>query len=267
MSIGFRVLVSRHPAIQTTGLLTLAPAGLSPAEHASLRWTHNRTCGSPASGSRTRPHAFVHDTSCRHGVVLVEAAGGGPSMRSAAELIGRRVKLFGLGRIWITRWPRESRRRGRPRRGRFRHAPGGRRSRDGEGRSARLARYGQPPSGGDQLFQPGALIALEQFDHACDLGLGGAPPMLAPPLRSGPPPYLLRSSLSTSSRSCSAKRPSGKLSFLSWNEHPEPKGSRRATPLLPFQHSSGQPRNGCGSPGWRGPCVRSRSAACRDGAC
>ena len=61
---------------------------------------------------------------------------------SAAELIGRRVKLFGLGRIWITRWPRELRRRGRPRRGRFRHAPGGRRSRDGEGRSARLARYG-----------------------------------------------------------------------------------------------------------------------------
>src|SRR5271169_3352126 len=49
LSIGFRVLVSRHPAIQTTGLLTLAPAGLSPAEHASLRWTHNRTCGSPAS--------------------------------------------------------------------------------------------------------------------------------------------------------------------------------------------------------------------------
>ena len=61
---------------------------------------------------------------------------------SAAELIGRRVKLFGLGRIGITRWPRESRRRGRPRRGRFRHAPGGRRSRDGEGRSARLVRYG-----------------------------------------------------------------------------------------------------------------------------
>ena len=51
MSIGFRVLVSRHPAIQTTGLLTLAPAGLSPAEHASLRWTHNRTCRFPASGS------------------------------------------------------------------------------------------------------------------------------------------------------------------------------------------------------------------------
>ena len=31
------------------------------------------------------------------------------------------------------------------------------------------------------------------------------------------------------------------LSF-SWNRHPEPKGSRRATPLLPFQHSSGHPQ-------------------------
>src|SRR5262245_7222168 len=51
--MGFRVLVSRHPAIQTTGLLTLAPAGLAPAEHASLHWTHNRTCGFPASGSPT----------------------------------------------------------------------------------------------------------------------------------------------------------------------------------------------------------------------
>ena len=51
MSIGFRVLVSRHPAIRTTGRLTVTPAGLSPAEHASLRWSHNRTCRSPASGS------------------------------------------------------------------------------------------------------------------------------------------------------------------------------------------------------------------------
>ena len=42
-SIGFRTLVSRHPAIQATGLLTPTLAGLSPAEHASLRWTHNRT--------------------------------------------------------------------------------------------------------------------------------------------------------------------------------------------------------------------------------
>jgi hypothetical protein len=44
--IGFRVLVSRHPAIQATGPLTSTPAGLTPAEHASLSWTHNRTCTS-----------------------------------------------------------------------------------------------------------------------------------------------------------------------------------------------------------------------------
>ena len=44
--MGFRVLVSLHPAIQATGRLTLAPAGLPPAEHTSLHWTHNRTCTS-----------------------------------------------------------------------------------------------------------------------------------------------------------------------------------------------------------------------------
>ena len=48
--MGFRVLVSRHPAIQATGLLTVTPAGLSPAEHASLRWTHNRAGGYSAHG-------------------------------------------------------------------------------------------------------------------------------------------------------------------------------------------------------------------------
>lgn len=64
LSIGFRILVSRDPAIQTTGLLTFTPAGLPPAEHASLRWTHNRTCRLPASGSRTKLHAFTHGTSC-----------------------------------------------------------------------------------------------------------------------------------------------------------------------------------------------------------
>ena len=40
--MGFRVLVSLHPAIQATGRLTFAPAGLIPAEHTSLRWTHKR---------------------------------------------------------------------------------------------------------------------------------------------------------------------------------------------------------------------------------
>ena len=47
----------RAAPIQATGLLILAPAGLSPAEQASLGWTHNRTCGFPASGSRTRSPA------------------------------------------------------------------------------------------------------------------------------------------------------------------------------------------------------------------
>jgi hypothetical protein len=40
--MGFRVSVSLHPAIQATGRLTFAPAGLIPAEHASLHWTHKR---------------------------------------------------------------------------------------------------------------------------------------------------------------------------------------------------------------------------------
>src|SRR3984893_14159012 len=43
------------------GALTSTPAGLAPAEHASLYWTHNRTCRFAASGSRTRRHAFTHD--------------------------------------------------------------------------------------------------------------------------------------------------------------------------------------------------------------
>jgi hypothetical protein len=40
LSIGFIRFVSSADAIQATGLLTLAPVGLTPTEHASLRWTH-----------------------------------------------------------------------------------------------------------------------------------------------------------------------------------------------------------------------------------
>ena len=32
---------SRHPAIRTTGLLTFALAGLSPAEHTSVYWSQH----------------------------------------------------------------------------------------------------------------------------------------------------------------------------------------------------------------------------------
>ena len=35
----FESFRSRHPAIQTTGLLTFALAGLSPAEHTSVYWS------------------------------------------------------------------------------------------------------------------------------------------------------------------------------------------------------------------------------------
>lgn len=41
--MGFRSLISLLSAIQATGLLAFTLAGLFPAEHASLGWTHNRT--------------------------------------------------------------------------------------------------------------------------------------------------------------------------------------------------------------------------------
>ncbi len=43
LSIGFISFVSSTNTIQATGLLTLAPVGLSPTEHASLCWTHSCT--------------------------------------------------------------------------------------------------------------------------------------------------------------------------------------------------------------------------------
>ena len=52
------------PCYPNYGALTSTPAGLSPAEHASLHWTHNRTGRFPASGSRTRRHAFACNAIC-----------------------------------------------------------------------------------------------------------------------------------------------------------------------------------------------------------
>src|SRR3954451_11053522 len=43
--------VSLLPAIQATGVSALPPAGLTPAEHISLTWTHNRACNFAAHGS------------------------------------------------------------------------------------------------------------------------------------------------------------------------------------------------------------------------
>jgi hypothetical protein len=49
LSGGFRSSISLLPAPQATGLLALAPAGLLPAERASLRWSHGTAAGVPLS--------------------------------------------------------------------------------------------------------------------------------------------------------------------------------------------------------------------------
>ena len=60
--MGFRVSVSLHPAIQATGRLTFAPAGLIPAEHTSLRWTHKRLQFSRIDLGVCGPHARCFKT-------------------------------------------------------------------------------------------------------------------------------------------------------------------------------------------------------------
>src|SRR6478672_5504727 len=86
--------------------LTFTPAGLSPAEHASLRWTHNRTCSFPAYGSHLGcltaalglPYALrPGDTLSRHCVRHVRnrfAFSLASALRSTASAAGRPV-LFG----------------------------------------------------------------------------------------------------------------------------------------------------------------------------
>ena len=49
LSMGFRSLVSLLPAIQATGPLAFTLAGLSPAEHIGLSWTHNGSYSFPVS--------------------------------------------------------------------------------------------------------------------------------------------------------------------------------------------------------------------------
>jgi hypothetical protein len=49
LSISFTSFVSSTGVTQATGLLTLAPAGLTPTEHASLRWTHSYPKTRPTS--------------------------------------------------------------------------------------------------------------------------------------------------------------------------------------------------------------------------
>src|SRR5215472_13824741 len=60
------------------GALTSTPAGLFPAEHASLTWTHNRACRFPASG-------FPAGFTARHATGPLGAGVGGTERRVLDE--------------------------------------------------------------------------------------------------------------------------------------------------------------------------------------
>jgi hypothetical protein len=66
LSIGFIGFVSSTDAIQATGLLTSTPVGLTPTEHASLRWTHwlLRTSSGLQSANHSSPNQ-AHDAAPR----------------------------------------------------------------------------------------------------------------------------------------------------------------------------------------------------------
>src|SRR5450631_193849 len=68
-----------HLCYPNYGALTSTPAGLSPAEHASLHWTHNRTCRSPASG-------FPTGFTVRHTESKLTARGFGAASNSPSPL-------------------------------------------------------------------------------------------------------------------------------------------------------------------------------------
>ena len=82
LSMGFRYSVSLVPAIYATGLLILTPAGLSPAEHTSLCWTHNRTSGFPKHSAL---RLIVQRASAlRHGFRSLRICGFGHLIQSSA---------------------------------------------------------------------------------------------------------------------------------------------------------------------------------------
>jgi hypothetical protein len=93
LSIGFRSSVSFLSAIQATGLLTFAPVGLSPTEHASLSWTRGflflpnrlRRLPSPAQFSRRSPgHAAFTALVVLHS----RPSTGNASLATSLSLIG-----------------------------------------------------------------------------------------------------------------------------------------------------------------------------------
>src|SRR6266700_3062919 len=74
-----------HLCYPNYGALTSTPAGLSPAEHASLRWTHNRACRFPAPGF---PTGFTakHTTAGRSLQVSGDDTSARDGLRPAVEL-------------------------------------------------------------------------------------------------------------------------------------------------------------------------------------
>src|SRR5216683_42299 len=68
-----------HLCYPNYGALSSTPAGLSPAEHASLHWTHSRTSRFPASG-------FPTGFTARHTAGPLGAAVGGTERRVLDEL-------------------------------------------------------------------------------------------------------------------------------------------------------------------------------------
>ena len=84
---GLQGISSLPPCHPNYGVLALSPAGLSPAERASLCWTHNRACGFPAPGSRTR--------SCRRPRKAF-ACSAFWSVRTLLELLGVSTSLHVL---------------------------------------------------------------------------------------------------------------------------------------------------------------------------
>src|SRR5437899_9273755 len=91
LSIGFRSLISLLPAIQATGRLAVALAGLPPAEHASLRWTHETVRRFPRRGGRvcasTGPAASTASSGATIGGVTAWAWPNRASLRSSAGTI------------------------------------------------------------------------------------------------------------------------------------------------------------------------------------
>src|SRR5258708_17813841 len=74
-----------HLCYPNYGALTSTPAGLSPAEHASLHWTHNRACRFPAPGF---PTGFTarHTTAGRSLLVSGDDTSARDGLRQAVEL-------------------------------------------------------------------------------------------------------------------------------------------------------------------------------------